>query len=183
MALFADCPDHLEWKSGVRVDGAAMSLYNIIAVAFAGIMTGVFNWMLSTAGYIKPFAAESPAEAPSCLAVNGLTAASQSPSPSLPPVLWVITFGLVGLETFTGIILAIILRFSTWRRTSAGSRKRSRREDRQAPRKHKCTVFEDVTPWSQNALDITHPNCCNCSCPCSISAHSPLAAVSSSSPL
>ncbi len=124
MALFADCLDHLEWKSGVRVDGAAMSIYNIIAVAMVGIMTGVFNWMLSTAGYIKPFAAESLAEASTYLAANGLTpqlaldaiktaadgsltvAIAQSPS-----VLWVITFGFVGLETFTGVILAIILRF------------------------------------------------------------------------
>ncbi|MBQ9825338.1 MAG: MFS transporter, partial [Solobacterium sp.] len=43
MALFADCLDHLEWKSEKRVDGAAMSIYNIIAVAMVGIMTGVFN--------------------------------------------------------------------------------------------------------------------------------------------
>ena len=50
MALFADCLDHLEWKSDIRLDGAAMSIYNIIAVAMVGIMTGVFNWMLATAG-------------------------------------------------------------------------------------------------------------------------------------
>lgn len=30
MALFADCLDHLEWKTDLRVDGAAMSIYNII---------------------------------------------------------------------------------------------------------------------------------------------------------
>ena len=50
MALFADCLDHLEWKSDIRLDGAAMSIYNIIAVAMVGIMTGVFNWMLAKAG-------------------------------------------------------------------------------------------------------------------------------------
>ena len=43
MALFADCLDHLEWKTDLRVDGAAMSIYNIIAVAMGGMMTGVFN--------------------------------------------------------------------------------------------------------------------------------------------
>ena len=31
-----------------------MSIYNIIAVAMVGIMTGVFNWMLAKAGYIAP---------------------------------------------------------------------------------------------------------------------------------
>ncbi|MBR3395745.1 MAG: MFS transporter, partial [Firmicutes bacterium] len=43
MALFADCLDHMEWKSDLRIDGAAMSIYNIIAVAMVGVMTGVFN--------------------------------------------------------------------------------------------------------------------------------------------
>ena len=43
MALFADCLDHLEWKTGRRVDGNAMSIYNIIAVAMVGVITGVFH--------------------------------------------------------------------------------------------------------------------------------------------
>ena len=47
MALFADCLDHMEWKSDLRIDGAAMSIYNIIAVAMVGVMTGVFNGMLA----------------------------------------------------------------------------------------------------------------------------------------
>ena len=41
MALFADVLDHLEWKTGFRSDGVAMSVYNIIAVAMVGICTGV----------------------------------------------------------------------------------------------------------------------------------------------
>ncbi|MBR4392609.1 MAG: MFS transporter [Oscillospiraceae bacterium] len=124
MALFADCLDHLEWKSSVRVDGAAMSIYNIIAVAMVGIVTGTFNGMLAASGYIKPYAAKSLADASAYLAANGLTpqlaleaikaatdgsltvAIAQSPS-----VLGAISFGFVGLETFTGIVLAIILRF------------------------------------------------------------------------
>ena len=36
MALFADNLDHLEWKTGFRSDGTAMSIYNVIAVAAAG---------------------------------------------------------------------------------------------------------------------------------------------------
>ena len=124
MALFADCLDHLEWKSRIRADGAAMSIYNIIAVAMVGIMTGVFNWMLSLAGYVKPEAFQSVADAGAFLANNGLTpqvaldslkaaadgavtVAMQQPA----NVYWVISFAFVGLEVFTGIILAVILKF------------------------------------------------------------------------
>ena len=124
MALFADCLDHLEWKTDIRIDGAAMSIYNIIAVAMVGIMTGVFNWMLAKAGYLAPFAASSTAEAASKLAANGWTAqvALESLKPAADGVLtvalqqphnvnWVISFAFVGLEVFTGIILAVILFF------------------------------------------------------------------------
>ena len=124
MALFADCLDHLEWKSENRVDGTAMSIYNIIAVAMVGIMTGVFNWMLATAGYVAPITAGSISEASSYLAVNGLvpqvaldtlkaaadgtfTVAMQQTA----SVNWVITFAFLGLEVFTGIALAVILFF------------------------------------------------------------------------
>lgn len=124
MALFADCLDHVEWKSGIRADGTAMSIYNIIAVAMVGIMTGVFNWMLAMAGYIAPITANSTAEAATTLAANGwtaqvalenlksaadgvLTVAMQQPD----TVNWVISFAFVGLEFFTGIILAVILFF------------------------------------------------------------------------
>ncbi len=124
MALFADCLDHLEWKKDIRMDGAAMSIYNIIAVAMVGIMTGVFNWMLANAGYIAPVTAGSAAEAASTLAANGWTAqvALESLKPAADGVLtvamrqtasvnWVISFAFVGLEVFTGIILAVILWF------------------------------------------------------------------------
>ena len=95
MALFADVLDHLEWKTGFRSDGVAMSIYNIIAVAMVGICTGVFNGFLSHAGYIAPEI------------VNGVTvAAAQSET-----VKGVITFGFVGLEVFTGVILAVLLVF------------------------------------------------------------------------
>ena len=124
MALFADCLDHLEWSRRIRADGAAMSIYNIIAVAMVGIMTGVFNWMLAGAGYVAPITAGSVAEASSWLAANGQTAqvALESLRPAADGVLtvalqqpdsvnWVISFAFVGLEVFTGIILAVILWF------------------------------------------------------------------------
>jgi len=124
MALFADCLDHLEWSKRIRADGAAMSIYNIIAVAMVGIMTGVFNWMLAASGYVAPVTANSVAEASSWLAANGQTAqvALESLKPAADGILtvalqqpdsvnWVISFAFVGLEVFTGIILAVILKF------------------------------------------------------------------------
>ena len=101
MALFADGLDHIEWKSGIRCDGTAMSIYNIIAVAIVGVATSIFNAMLSGAGYIAPEL------------VDGVTVAATQPS----SVTSVITFAFVGLETITGIILAILLIFLTLEKT------------------------------------------------------------------
>ncbi len=95
MALFADVLDHVEWKSGFRCDGIAMSVYNIIAVAMVGICTGVFNGLLASAGYIAPEI------------VDGVTVAAQQTA----AVKSAITFGFVGLETITGVILAVLLIF------------------------------------------------------------------------
>ena len=95
MALFADGLDHIEWKSGIRCDGTAMSIYNIIAVSTVGVATSVFNAMLSGAGYVAPEI------------IDGVTvAATQSAA-----VKSMITFAFVGLETITGIILAVLLLF------------------------------------------------------------------------
>ena len=95
MALFADVLDHLEWKTGFRSDGTAMSIYNIIAVTMVGVCQGVFNGMLSHAGYIAPEI------------INGQTVAAMQSD----MVQNVITFGFVGLEAVTGIIMAILLIF------------------------------------------------------------------------
>ncbi len=95
MALFADALDHIEWKSGIRCDGVAMSIYSIIAVALVGVSTSVFNALLSGAGYIAPEL------------VNGETIAATQPE----AVTEVITFSFVGLETITGIVLAVLLIF------------------------------------------------------------------------
>ncbi|MBO2517167.1 MAG: MFS transporter [Clostridiales bacterium] len=95
MALFADTLDHVEWKTNIRCDGTAMSVYNIIAVVSVGICTGIFNLLLAKCGYIAPSL------------VEGVTqAAVQNGS-----VKSFITFSFVGLETFTGIILFVLLLF------------------------------------------------------------------------
>lgn len=95
MALFADVLDHIEWKVGFRCDGIAMSVYNIIAVAMVGICTGLFNGMLAAGGYTAPYTD----------AAGNLIAAQTEAIQN------VITFGFVGLEVFTGIILIVLLLF------------------------------------------------------------------------
>ena len=96
MALFADVLDHIEWKSELRCDGIAMSVYNIIAVASVGICTGIFNMMLAAAGYIAP-----------TLNAAGETIAAVQPD----SVQSTITFAFVGLEVITAVILVVILAF------------------------------------------------------------------------
>ena len=95
MALFADVLDHVEWKSGFRCDGIAMSVYNIIAVATGGICTGIFNGMLAASGYVAPEI------------VNGVTVAVEQTA----AVKHAITFGYVGLETITSVVLMVLLLF------------------------------------------------------------------------
>ena len=95
MALFADGLDHIEWKSGIRCDGFAMSIYNIIAVAVVGVATSIFNAMLSGSGYVAPSI------------IDGVTVAAEQSELCKN----VITFSFVGLETITGILLAILLVF------------------------------------------------------------------------
>ena len=97
MALFADGLDHLEWKSGMRSDGVAMSVYNILAVATIGVATAVFNAMIASAGYVAP------------TLVDGVTVAAEQTQ----TVKNMITFAFVGLETITGVILAVLLIFLT----------------------------------------------------------------------
>ncbi len=95
MALFADVLDHLEWKNCFRCDGIAMSVYNIISVAMVGVCTGMFNGLLAGAGYAAPEI------------VNGVTVAAEQTA----AVKSAITFGFVGLETITGVLLAVLLIF------------------------------------------------------------------------
>ena len=130
MALFADCLDHLEWKTGKRVDGNAMSIYNIIAVAMVGVITGVFNLLLFKTGYVEPMEFKAVADADYMAFADAAkvvgeripqvaldlikpnekgiyTVAFQQPE----AVGRMFTFAFVGLEVFTGLISAAILKF------------------------------------------------------------------------
>ena len=101
MALFADTLDHLEWKSGIRCDGIAMSVYNVIACALIGIVTGIFNGLLGNSGYVAPKFDE----------LGNLLTTQPEAAKSF------ITFAFVGLEVFTGIILAVLLIFFSVEKT------------------------------------------------------------------
>ena len=95
MALFADVLDHMEWKNHFRCDGLAMSVYNIIAVAMVGVCTGIFNGLLSAAGYCKPY----------------YDAAGQLIATQSAQVQSIIIFCFLGLDIFACIIAAVILGF------------------------------------------------------------------------
>jgi GPH family glycoside/pentoside/hexuronide:cation symporter len=114
MAMFADVLDHMEWKKNFRCDGIAMSVYNIISVAMVGICTGIFNGLLAKTGYVAPEV------------VNGVTVAAEQTA----AVRNAITFGFVGLEVFTGIILAVLLIFLNVEKTIGREQQeiRARRE-------------------------------------------------------
>ena len=128
MALFADTLDHLEWKTGFRSDGIAMSIYSIIGVAAAGICTGVFNFFLSKNGYVAPVtasyyaghmadyagltmqgpAAEGIAMWLSDLSTYGTKTVSFIQTAGTNNF---ITFAFVGLEVITGLAAAGLLFF------------------------------------------------------------------------
>lgn len=114
MAMFADVLDHMEWKNNFRCDGIAISVYNIISVAMVGICTGIFNGLLAKTGYVAPEV------------VNGVTVAAEQTA----AVKNAITFGFVGLEVFTGIILAVLLIFLNVEKTIGREQQeiRARRE-------------------------------------------------------
>lgn len=134
MALFADGLDHIEWKSGVRCDGVAMSIYSNISVAIAGIATAVFNAMLSSAGYIAPEL------------VDGKTVAQTQPE----TVADIITFSFVGLEAITGIVLAFLLLFLGVEKNVARKQEMIRERQKQASLK---AGKEWISPEIQAVLD------------------------------
>lgn len=97
MALFADVLDHIEWKHRFRCDGLSTSIYTIIITVCAGLANGIFNLCIAKSGYIAPEYIEATKET---------VAAVQNEATQN-----VFIFFFVGLEIFTGLILAFMLRF------------------------------------------------------------------------
>jgi len=121
MALFADALDNIEWRTGFRTDGVAMSIYSIITVAMMGICTGIFNLGLSNNGYIKPVTLENYLSDPNKF-IGLVTQLSPDQFADLKPDASIafiqnngvnnfFTFSFVGLEVITGLLCALILLF------------------------------------------------------------------------
>lgn len=72
-----------------------MSIYSIISVAMLGVCTGIFNGLLAAGGYASPSV------------TDGMTVAFEQSQ----RVKDTITFCFVGLETITGLLLAVLLIF------------------------------------------------------------------------
>ena len=122
MALFADALDGIEWRTGFRADGVAMSTYSIITVAMAGICTGLFNLFLSKTGYVAPTTlGEYLADGSLFSGLTTQLTAEQIASLTSPnaAIAFVqgdvvnnfISFAFVGLEVITGLLCAGILFF------------------------------------------------------------------------
>ncbi len=95
MALFADVLDHLEAKNGYRCDGLSMSLYSVITVAAFGVITAIFNGMISTSGYAAPEL------------IDGAAVAVQQNDATM----WVFIICYLGVETVAYAVLTILLSF------------------------------------------------------------------------
>lgn len=131
MALFADALDHIEWKSGVRCDGLAMSIYSVISVALTGACMSILNGLLAKTGYVAPSSvnASNVADVLAKIQNAGLTtqlsydkimegvAALKGSNTFTIGIVQnaatnnIISFLFVGLEVFTGVILAVLLAF------------------------------------------------------------------------
>ncbi|MGI6039190.1 MAG: MFS transporter [Clostridiales bacterium] len=95
MAIFADVLDHMEWRFHFRVDGLSASVMTTISTVAIGIGSGVFNMMLVRTGYIAPEL------------INGETIAAVQNAATQN---W-FTFGFVGLEVFTAVVMIGCLYF------------------------------------------------------------------------
>ncbi|MGN0547592.1 MAG: MFS transporter [Acutalibacteraceae bacterium] len=95
MALFADVLDHIEWKCGFRVDGLSTSILTIILTVAGGVSNGLLNFMLSKAGYVAPEF------------IDGVTVAAVQNAATQK----VITFGFLGFEAITAVIMIVLLAF------------------------------------------------------------------------
>lgn len=95
MAIFADVLDDVEWRFSFRADGLSASIMTIVATICTGLSNGIFNGMLSATDYVAPQVVDGKTIA----AVQ--TRAAQN---------W-FTFGFVGLEIITSILMIICLYF------------------------------------------------------------------------
>lgn len=116
MALLADDFDNIEWKTGFRTEGVAMSVYNIITTSTVGIATGIFNLVLSRTGYVAPSADRTGIvnEVQTTFEANGVTNYAFVQNEATQNFF---VWAFVGLEIITGLACALILFFVNVERT------------------------------------------------------------------
>lgn len=93
MALFADVLEHCEWRFRFRADGFSAAMLSIMQTVSYGVGNGIFNALLSGSGYVAP------------TIVDGVTVAAVQTA----AVQSAITFGFVGFEVITSIIMIVLL--------------------------------------------------------------------------
>ncbi len=94
-ALFADVLDHVEWRYDFRCDGFSASVQTIIMTCTTGLVSGLFNFLLSRTGYIEPIFDE---------VTKVTTGFSQSAATQN-----MITFCFVGMEVITSVLIFLLL--------------------------------------------------------------------------
>ncbi|MCD7751702.1 MAG: MFS transporter [Lachnospiraceae bacterium] len=94
-ALFADVLDHIEWRYDFRCDGFSASMQTIIMTCTTGLVSGLFNFLLSRTGYIAPVYD----------AVTGVTTGFTQGSATQN----MITFCFVGVEVITSVVIFLLL--------------------------------------------------------------------------
>ena len=113
MALFSDCLDSLEWKTGFRSDGSAMALYNIISTSAVGVGTGFFNLMITGLGYVEPVTGNVPSDITNEIqkVINNVDGTSSTVFIQSESVNTFIIWAFLGIEIITGILCAAIILF------------------------------------------------------------------------
>ncbi len=113
MSLFADALDHVEWRNGFRCDGLAMSIYGIIITAVSGVVGGIFNGLLTSAGYLTPETVSAMPEV-----MDGIQKVIENSNGTFSLIFNqpdtvnnVFIFFFVGLEAIAGILYAVMLMF------------------------------------------------------------------------
>ncbi len=94
-ALFADVLDHIEWRYDFRCDGFSASVQTIIITCTTGVVSGIFNWLLASTGYIAPVYD----------AATGITTGAVQSAATQNAI----TFCFVGVEIITAALIFILL--------------------------------------------------------------------------
>ncbi|KJF39269.1 hypothetical protein TQ39_13190 [Ruthenibacterium lactatiformans] len=99
LSFLGDTIDHVEWKTGIRCDGATGALVGFVTAASAGIGQGLFNLGLMLTGYATPEKIGESAE--------GIALYADQPAAATA---W-INFSYQGSLLLVGVLAFILFRF------------------------------------------------------------------------